>query len=196
MSSNHPDPAKNQKPEKTDNRWEKGLFSKFWIRFYLFILFGFLISIIFTNKYQPVEISWLEFRKSMLQHEEVEKIEVINLEIAEVYIKEEHLSKEKHHKVAETPFSKEVNPGPHYKFNIGSVEIFEKNLAEIQAIKPSDDWVEVNYRSKTNWWQGIWVWIFPILLILVFWNLMQGSGRLKGRNMLNFGSSHRLGIRR
>ncbi len=132
----------------------------------------------------------MEFRQTMLLAGDVDRLEVINKETVEVYIVPEKLAQEKYREVAEKPWFAETNAGPHYSFSIGSVETFDKDLSEAQADMPMEDRVEVRYETRSNWFQQVGIWIFPILLLVIFWNLMlRRGGRGGTRNIFNFGSS-------
>ncbi len=149
-----------------------------------------LIGYSILDTYKPLDTTWQQFSQFMLLPDDVARIEVVNKESVEVYIKEELLSREKYQEVSTTPLFKGVNLGPHYVFNLGSIEVFEKNMAEIQSQKPVEDWIEIKYVTHTNWFNNLWIWIFPIAMVVIFWNLMvRGSGGMKGKNMFNFGSS-------
>ncbi|MDA0890420.1 MAG: peptidase M41, partial [Bacteroidetes bacterium] len=68
--------------------------------------------------------SWQEFNQKMLQQQKVEKVVVVNKEKAFVYIKKDFLSKAPFKEVSKKKFGNTPNPGPHYYFEIGSVETF------------------------------------------------------------------------
>src|SRR5690554_3734332 len=120
----------------------------------------------------------------MLSQVEVEKIVVINKQTAEVYIKKELLSEKKHDHINN-------KVGPHYFIEIGSVESFETKLEKAQEDFPPDEKVEVLYEDRFDF-SSVFSWIFPFLLILLFWlfisRRMRASGGMGG-SMMNFGKS-------
>ena len=72
----------------------KGIkFNFYWIYAIIAVLF-FGIQIFNVNTTQ--ETSWQEFNRTMLQTQEVEKVVVVNREIAQIFIKESVLKKEKY----------------------------------------------------------------------------------------------------
>ena len=162
-----------------------------WYRVYIFLLLATLLGLFVSNAYKPKTTSWLEFRETMLLTQEVSHIEVINKETVEVYIKENKLNQEKYEGVAKTPFLKSSNPGPHYVFSIGSIDVFEQNIAEAQESLPATEWIDVRYDYRDNWFNSLWIWVLPIIMIVLFWNIMlrRGGGGLGGKNLFNFGSS-------
>ena len=64
---------------------------------YCSAIFGIQILNVNTTK----ETSWQEFNRTMLQPKEVEKLVVVNRDIAQIYIKKEFLKKEKHQAVSQ-----------------------------------------------------------------------------------------------
>ena len=67
-----------------------------------------------------------------VEAKEVEKIVVVNKEIAQIFIKDNALDKEKHSDVSKNSFTNSKNKGPHYFFEIPSVEIFNDQVIEAQ----------------------------------------------------------------
>ncbi len=93
----------------------------------MFFILGAIVIISLPSLFSPTsEITWQDFERNMLQKKAVEKVVVINKEIAHVYIKEEFINDSTFNKVLESPIGNGVDPGPHYIFNIGSVESFER----------------------------------------------------------------------
>src|SRR5690554_6038554 len=97
----------------------------------------------------------------MLSQVEVEKIVVINRQTAEVYIKKELLSEEKHDHIRN-------KVGPHYFIEIGSVESFETKLSAAQKDFPPNEKVEVLYQDRFEI-SSILGCILRFVLILLFW---------------------------
>jgi cell division protease FtsH len=140
------------------------------------------------------EISWQQFEKNILPRKAVEKITVVNNERAEVYLKKEFATDSQFRDVFKPSFGKGVNPGPHYSFNIGSVESFERKLDEVQKDFPLAERIDVSYVKKKGWFWDILSWVFPFVLLLVLWNFLlrrtsdmgTGSG---GSSIFSFGKS-------
>ena len=64
----------------------------------------------------------------MLQKNDVEKVVIItNKKIAQIYIKEEALRKDKHKSIRQKAIGNGVNKGPHYFIGIGDVGVMKKN---------------------------------------------------------------------
>lgn len=161
-----------------------------WIYFLILVLFGWFF--IGSSGNIP-EITWKQFESQMLSKGDVQKLVVVNNERVEVYIIKERLSKPAYEKAPQQLFSSEPTAGPHYFFNIGSIEVFNQNLLTAQQDFPEDQKVPVSYEKRTNWIQNIGSWLFFMGLLMVFWLfLMRGvTGAAGGRasNMFNFGRS-------
>ncbi len=136
--------------------------------------------------------NWQTFSRDYLAEQEVEKIVVINKEVAQVFIKEDALSKEKHKEVRNQTFGGGRNPGPHYAFNIGDVTSFEDKLQEAQEGFSPQEKVSVEYVIKKDFWGDILSWIFPLLIMIGIWifimRRMSGNAG-PGGQIFNIGKS-------
>ena len=181
----------NKDQHKDSEKPDPRLFKVRWRWFYVLLLSILVISYFVSETYGPQETTWLEFKQTILLSDDVARIEVVNKETAEVYIKKDKLDKDKYKEVGKSPMSDVANPGPHYYFNIGSIDVFESNMEAALAENPAQPAVEIKYITRTNWLKDAWIWLIPLLLIVLFWRLMlsRSGGGIKGRNMFNFGSS-------
>lgn len=129
----------------------------------------------------------MKFEQNMLSQGDVEKIIVVNKEIAEVYIKSDRLSDEKYKDVTQDIKN---TTGPQYVIKIGSVDSFETKLENAQENFASDEKVGIQYEDRFNWISSL-SWLFPILIIILFWVFIlrrMGKGGMGG-SMMNFGKS-------
>jgi len=159
--------------------------------YWLYLLFlGFMVFYMFYGQvFKTKEIGWMEFEQNMLRTNDVEKIIVVNKEIAEIFIKKEKLNESKYEKITKGKFTS--NAAPHYKISIGSVESFENKLQEAQKEFSSSELVDVRYENRTNWW-SVLTWLLPLGLFVLFWlYLFRGMGKSSsmGGNVFNFGKS-------
>ena len=139
------------------------------IKRWLYLAFFALLGIYLWNSSQAAEeTTWSTFNTEMLQPHDVAKVDIVNNEEVYVYIRQQRLQKEQYHSVAKTLFGRD-NPGPHYRFRIGSVEVFNKQLQDAQANFDPDERVEVVYSKQENWWSAILVWLVPLFLLALFW---------------------------
>ena len=136
--------------------------------------------------------NWKDF-EVMLKDGDVDKITVINKETAQVYIKEEKLTADKYKDVSSRVFSDGYSKGPHYVFDIGSVETFEKKLEEAQQELSTQDAVTVEYSKQENWGREILSWVIPIALMIGLWvfimRRMSGGAAGGGGQLFNIGKS-------
>ncbi|RTE55584.1 ATP-dependent metallopeptidase FtsH/Yme1/Tma family protein [Arenibacter aquaticus] len=134
------------------------------------------------------EISWSEFEENMLSQQDVEKIVVVNKEIAEIYIKQNRLSDPKYR---EGPSSTLSGTGPHFRMTIGSVDSFENKLQQAQQDFLTEEMVDIQYQNRTSW-INVLGWLLPFGLIILFWIFMlrrMGGGSSSGGSLFNFGKS-------
>lgn len=135
---------------------------------------------------KPDEITWSKFRQELLESGDIEKIVVINKEVAEIFIKKEKLGQGKYAEM------KKDQPGPQFVVSIGSLEKFEDTLDEAQKDIPLSDRVEVSYETRTDVIGNIFSWLLPFLIIFGLWifimNRMRPGGT-GGVNPFDFGKS-------
>ena len=187
-----------EKPETKNAGWQKKQpdqnnrrnFSIYW--FYPVFLLG-IVFFYISSMSNAEETTWQKFKKEMLVANDVAKIDVVNKERAEIYIKEKSLSKDKYKNVATKSIGKAFKPGPHYYFPIGSLEVFERQLEEAQANLADSDKVSVTYSKRENWWTNILSWVLPFALIFLFWRFISrrftsGVGG-KASSIFDFGKS-------
>ncbi len=128
----------------------------------------------------------------MLKSQEIEKIDLVNREIAEIYLKPD----------ARKKYFPDGNDGgiadnlsgssrPDYSYRIGSMEGFEADISETQ--KNTTDPIYINNVSRTNWGGEIIGWVFPILLLVGLWffimRMMSRGGGGAGGQIFNIGKS-------
>ncbi len=180
-------PPKNQ-PLKNTNPFNQGRksgsgnngFNFYWIYAVIIIL---LLSVnLFQWNGGSKEITENVFIRDMLKQGHVKRVEVINKEFAEVYIKPEHLQ-DSIHKANHV-----TKDGPQYAFNIGSIEVFDKNMQEYSNMMD----FELKYSPRAYWGRTILEWVLPLLLIIGIWVFMMrriGGGTGGGTQIFNIGKS-------
>ena len=161
----------------------------FWVYLVILALFFIFPGINYSS---PSETTWQQFEKDMLSRKAVEKLTVINNDKVDVYIKKQFATDKYFKKVFDTGNAKETSKGPHYRFTIGSPEIFERKLDEAEKNFLLADKVPVNYLKETNYIGNIMSWVLPFLLISGFlYFLMRKSGTMgQGEgSIFNFGKT-------
>ena len=175
MSDNKKDnmskiPERNkEKGNKSDNN---NLFkggNKNTIYIFIAIAVVFFILNYASNQETSVKISQLRFETKMISKDAVEKVNVVNHEKVEVYIKESYLSDPEFSDISSTGNSGFFGQSPHYYFTIGSVEVFEKTMNELQKEIERENWVPVHYETKTNVFGELIGWLLPLIIIIIIW---------------------------
>ncbi|MDP1744621.1 MAG: ATP-dependent metallopeptidase FtsH/Yme1/Tma family protein, partial [Bacteroidota bacterium] len=137
--------SENGREENDLKKKESRPFSIYWI--YLIILIAIILFNYLPGRSSAAKsITWQEFKQDILPSHDVAKIDVVNKEIAQVYIKPESLKKEKYKDVAKG-FLGSVNKGPHYYFSVGSVEVFDRQLEEAEAGFSEKERIPVTYTT-------------------------------------------------
>ena len=165
----------------------KKKFNFYWI---YAIIFLFFIGIqLFSGMYASVQSSNYQEFENFLAEDQVEKVVIVNNESAEVYIRKDALSQSKFEEIRDQPFGGGVNPGPHYVFNIGTVEEFNKKLDFFEG---EEDKIMVEYTKRENIWGDVLGWVFPIIIMIAIWvfimRRMSGGGA-GGGQIFNIGKS-------
>jgi cell division protease FtsH len=130
----------------------------------------------------------------MLRSNDVEKLVVVNKTQAEVYIKADRLKSPKYEKLLGQKFTKEPPRGPHFTFQIGSVEIFDKQLSEAQKAFSEQDQISVTYEERKDYFTDILGWLLLPAILIIFWIIMMrrmsgGSGSGGAGGIFNVGKS-------
>lgn len=154
------------------------------------------------------ETTWMQFEK-MLSKKDVEKVVVINKEMAQIYIRLDKIESDTAYKeFRKQGIGGSINKGPHYTFEIGSIDQFEQKVrtaenkiltadtagktpAEKQRILAEEQPLDISYETQRNWGGEILSWVIPIILLIVLWFvLMRVMGRGSGGGQIfNVGKS-------
>lgn len=157
--------------KKNDGKGPK--FNAYWIYGIIAIVF-IVVQLYLSNSRGPVETNWSEVKSTMLASQDIERIVVVNDKVANIYIKQDKLANYKAQ--FDANFSQPAETGPHFKFNIGSVETFERNLREAQENNSTE--ISLEYKEEHNWVSDILFSIGPfVLLILLWWWIFRRMSR-------------------
>ncbi len=161
MSANKP--TNNPKPP-TGSKMPK--FSIFWI-------YGIIAAVIFGwsalgSKSITADTDWSAV-KEMIADGEVTKIEVVNRDIANVFLTKEAFGKYS----AKKEYKGIPEAGPQFTFNIGSLEYFQNDFNK--TLQENDKQIPLTFRTERNHWGELFANIFPILLIVGVWILIMRS---------------------
>lgn len=137
------------------------------------------------------ELKWTKFER-IVKKGDIEKLEIINKELAYVYIEKDALEDEEYDDVSQTKL-RYTNPGPHYIFNIGDIKVFDDKLANLQKDIADEDKIYPDYRTKRNWMGDVLGWVIPIAIIVVIWIFIMrrvgAGGAGPGAQIFNIGKS-------
>lgn len=141
---------------------------------------------------KPKLTNMSEFEKTMLLNHDVEKVEIVNRERAEITIKKDKLSLDRYKAVSHKPFGNGLNPGPHYYMPIGDVGNFERKMEEIQKDFPEAEKVVPEYNNNDRSILEVLFWnLLPFIIIAAVWifimRRMGGGGA--GSQIFNIGKS-------
>ena len=177
-----------KKPKGKIQQKKNFKFNVIWVYAAIALLFFGLQLFNFDNTKQT---SWQEFNREMLQQKKVEKVVIVNKEVAQVYIKKEYLDEERFRDANQKPLGG-VNSGPHFYFEIGSVETFNEQLNQAQAEFDNYDKISVTYKTEKNVLGDILGWILPLVFFVAIWlfimRRMSGGGA-GGGQIFNIGKS-------
>ena len=155
---------------KGDKSPKKGpKFNIYWV--YAFIGVALLAMNFFNFGAAPKELSFQEFQLNYLKPGDVDKLVVVNKKSVEVYVKKERLAESKFDKVSKNRLGS-PNPGPHFRFTIGSEESFKADLDKAQAGVPLEDQVKVTYEDRQSWFEPFVQLLLPLVLLIGLWILL------------------------
>ena len=178
------------KKEKTPPK--KPAINSYWL--YASIILFFIGMSFFGGSYsmssdQKINISNFE---NYLLDGEVSKVVVVNKKTAQVTLTETVLTETKHSKANKTDlFGRKNSSGPHYQFEVGNLELFQKKLeaAEEKGVSFTYEFVTVESR-----WLDVLLGFLPLILIIAVWlfimrRMSGGGGGGGGAQIFNIGKS-------
>ena len=166
---------------------------KFKIYWIYALIFVFFIGLNFMGTEVTKPTNWQEFNQNMLQNQKVEKVVIVNKEKAYIYIKKEFLYEEQFKDVSKKTFGDALNLGPHYYFEIGSVETFSNNLKEAQITFDNEEKISPFYETRKDVFGDILGWILPLAFFIFIWlfimKRMGGGAGGGGGQIFNIGKT-------
>ena len=173
----------NNKNDKKPNKLSN---NNYWI--YAILLFAIIaFNIIIYSNGSPKE-SNIEEMFRMAENEEIDKLEVLNKEVARIYLNEKGKIAHKDN-IKENSMSKQ---NPHYTFTIGDIGNFASRITDYNKQFDSPR-IIVDYKNPTNFIPYILSWVIPALLIIGLWVFFMrrvgGGGGGAGGQIFNIGKS-------
>ena len=138
---------------------------------------------------QPTDISSFE---SYLRNGDISKVAIINQRYARVTLNENALDKDIHKSAKAKNFLGQDNlVGPHYQFEIGTPELFERKLQEIRDSENLN--FSIEFTTMENRWLDVLLGFLPIIIIIGIWiflmRRMSGGSGGAGGQIFNIGKS-------
>ena len=138
---------------------------------------------------QPTDISSFE---NYLRNGDIEKVSIINQRYARITLNENALDKDIHKRAKSKNFLGQDNlAGPHYRFEIGTPELFETKLQDIRDSENLN--FSVEFLTMENRWLDVLLGFLPIIIIIGVWiflmRRMSGGGGGAGGQIFNIGKS-------
>jgi len=167
-------------------------FNVYWV--YIIIILGFFLIQYFYSGKTAQLTTWQEVKNQMLEKQEISKLLVVrNAGKVEVYLKEDKLEKYKDR--LGQGFGAVPKAGPHFYFTIGSIETFERQLAEAQTNIEESQKIYPEYVDRPNYWADILSWVLPFVILAAIWIYIfrrisrGGGGGPGGGNIFSVGKS-------
>jgi cell division protease FtsH len=136
---------------------------------------------------KPGELSLSKFNV-FLERGDIDKVIVYNKTEAEVFLTESALREPEHQAVTKNVLD-QPNKGPHYVFDPGNEEIFQKKLEAAVAVNKLRDY---KFESRSDW-GDIFSLLLPFIIIIAFWifimRRMSGGAGGGGGQLFNIGKS-------
>lgn len=180
----------NKKPGDPLNKKKK--FNIYWIYGIIFVAILIFNSINLGNR--AVEVNRKQFEEIMLKAGDVAKLVVVNKETVEIFIKADRLSNEKYDALRSKSLKVKPGKGPHFYFQIISVEIFDKNFHAAQESMTNTDRISYSVVTRKDYFMMILGWVLPIGILIAFWlffmkKMSGGAGGGGAGNIFNIGKS-------
>ena len=180
-------------PEKTNGKGLKPRFNSNWI-FAILAISVILFQVFYGGS--TVQKTTTSELKDMIANRDIEKIVVVNKDMAEIYLKKEALESGRYPKLPKpgTGFGM-TTPKPNYTYNIGDISNFEPFIIEAQenAGFTEKDLIYPDYITRKNYLIDILSWLlFPALLIglwLFMMKRMSGGGAGGAGGIFSVGKS-------
>ena len=160
-------------------------------------LIGGLLAVViavtlFSNDSGAVETNYREFEKMVKSNDVKEILLIKNQDLVEITLKPDALSNTKYKiQLEENKSFLSNDSGPHYRFEIVSVENFVDDFEELNDSLPEDQQLSLKSTERSDYTNILFNWGFLILLVFGFWFLMRRmtGGGGPGGQIFNIGKS-------
>ena len=153
----------------------------------LILIFILGYSLFSSEDGAPVQSDWYTVEE-MIERGEVEKINIVNRDVAQVYLKKDAV--ERYRDTDDAKLKKMPATGSQLVFNIGSVDTFRQDFD--RAVESSGNKVVLLYENDTQDWVGILITWLPWIVIIGVWIFLMRSmsrGGGGGSGIMNVGKA-------
>jgi len=181
------DKKKNNKKPET----KKPKFSPYWIYAAIILVF-FGIQFFGGNSWsQPQKTTQGEF-KSFLRNGDVDRVLVVNDQVAKVFLTTDAKTKEIHSKDKNNGLLAPGPNDPNYEFEFGDLQNFENSFNKIKEDNNLD--TSLDFTTDKNVWGDILISLLPFVIIIAIWifimrRMSSGGGGGPGGQIFNIGKS-------
>lgn len=183
----------NQNPEKKPDKILKPKFNSNWV-FAILAISVILFNILYSGKTIPKATT--SKIKEMVANHDIEKIIVVNKELAEIYLKKTAIDSGRY---PESPkpgggFGLSA-PKPNFTYNIGDISSFEPFIIGEQknAGYTEKDTIYPDYVNRKNYFMDLLGWILPFAFLIILWMFlmrrMSGGGAGGAGGIFSVGKS-------
>lgn len=185
---------RNQGPVKPPDKNMKPKFNSNWIFAILAVSF-IVINLLYGGKSTPK--AQTRDIKEMIANRDIERIVIINKEVAEIYLKKEAVESGRYPNLPKNNGGRMGLgvPKPNYTYNIGDISTFEPFLLDEQkaAGYEEKDIIYPESETRHNYLGDILGWTLPFLLLIVLWMFimkrMSGGGAGGAGGIFSVGKS-------
>ncbi len=158
--------------------------NSYWIYgIFILLIIAINLSVMVNTKTTVISLGKFE---EMARGGEIEKVEVVNRNNVNVFIKKEVLEK----KYPEFKKSRIIDQQPHFTFEIGAIEGFG---AKIEELKKEGVAIDPKYITRTNWLTPILGYLLPFVFLIAIWlfimRRVSGGPGGPGGQIFNIGKS-------
>ena len=174
-----------------ENLPKKPKFNTYWV--YGLVIVGLLaVSLIGDSSSQTLKKTNISEFERFLNDGDVMEVVVYNKNLAKVSLTEKALEKSIHTGTkTKNLFGQENIKGPHYQFEVGNLELFQRKLEKAES---NGITFRYDFTTIENRWMDIFLSFLPILLIVGVWIFLMrrmsgGGGAGGGSQIFNIGKS-------